>query len=451
MRPEYNPNMSALAELPVDDKTEDGLATVFAERHAKDLKYVPAWRQWFVWDGTRWKRDDRLLPLHYARAICREAADGVNSDTARNKLASAKTASAVVSFSMSDPDIGEGPDAWDRNPDIFNAGLTVDLATGKSYVPRQDDRCTRTAPITPGGDCPTWLAFLDRVTGGDRELQSYLQRLAGYCLTGRTLEHVLFFLYGPGGNGKSVFTETLTGIWGDYHATASMDLLVASKFEKHETGLAHLRGARLATATETDQHHFWAEAKVKRLTGGDTVSARFMRGDFFEFKPTFKLLIAGNHRPRLRNVDEAMRRRIHMVPFTVNIPKDEQDQRLSEKLETEWPGILQWAIDGCMAWRERGLSPPQSVLAATEDYLQSEDTMAQWIEESLTDSEHAFELSSDLYDHFKKWCVAAGENDEMTQRAFSIELGKRGPTSHREAGTGKRGFKGMRLTRPTYE
>ena len=215
------------------------------------------------------------------------------------------------------------------------------------------------------------------MSGGDSELQSFLQRMIGYSLTGSTREHALFFLYGTGANGKSVFLSTIAILLGDYAKTAPASSFTASSTEQHPTDLAGLRGARFVTAIETEDGARWAESKIKSLTGGDKIAARFMRCDFFEFIPEFKLIIAGNHKPGLRSVDEAMRRRLHLIPFTVTIPQDDRDPRLAEKLRAEFPGVLDWAIRGCLEWQQHGLNPPAIVLNATADYLAGEDAIGQ--------------------------------------------------------------------------
>ena len=183
------------------------------------------------------------------------------------------------------------------------------------------------------------------MTDGDHELVAFLQRVAGYALTGSTSAHALFFLYGTGANGKSVFVNTVAGILGDYHRTAPIETFTASSHERHPTDLAGLRGARLVTAVETEEGRRWAESRIKALTGGDKIAARFMRQDFFEFTPQFKLLIAGNHKPGLRSVDEAIRRRFNLIPFAVTIPDEERDENLTDNLKAEWPGILAWMIE----------------------------------------------------------------------------------------------------------
>jgi putative DNA primase/helicase len=303
------------------------------------------------------------------------------------------------------------------------------------------DLITKIAPAAPSGSASTWLAFLDRVTGGDQELVDYLQRVAGYCLTGSTQEHALFFLYGTGANGKSTFLNAITGAVGDYHRAAPIETFTSSNTDRHPTDLAGLRGARLVTAIETEEGRRWAESRIKALTGGDPIPARFMRQDFFEFTPQFKLIIAGNHKPGLRSVDEAIRRRFNLIPFTVTIPEAERDPGLGEKLQAELPGILAWMIKGCTLWQQQGLNPPRIVTDATAAYLESEDAIAAWIEDCC---ERCGEFSTRacLFKSWSDWTVANGEHTGSNKR-FVAALEARGFTPRRlEHG---RGFLGLRL------
>jgi putative DNA primase/helicase len=286
------------------------------------------------------------------------------------------------------------------------------------------------------------LRFLARVTGDDPELIAYLQRLCGYALVGEVVEHALIFLYGLGANGKSTFVNTLAGILGNYGQTAPMDTFTETNGSQHPTDLAMLRGARLVTATETEDGKRWASAKIKVLTGGDKIAARFMRQDFFEFKPQFTLVISGNHKPGLRSVDEAMRRRMHLVPFTQTIPAAERDSGLPAKLQAEWPGILTWMIEGCLAWQRTGLNPPQAVTAATEDYLATEDVMSQWLDEATERDVNSFEQTTALHDDYRAWAERAGEKFLGVKR-FSQALEDRGLVRGRKS-SGK-GFTGRGL------
>jgi putative DNA primase/helicase len=327
--------------------------------------------------------------------------------------------------------------------------MTIDLRTGKQYAPRPEDYCTKTGPVAPGGDCPLWQAFLDRVTGGDSGLQTYLARVVGYWLTGHTHEHALFFLYGRGANGKSTFIETIQSVMGDYAVTAPVETFMTAHGDRHPTELAALRGARLVVAPETEAGRHWNESRLKQLTGGDTIAARFVRQDFFTFKPTFKLCIVGNHKPALRNIDEAIRRRMHLIPFDVTIPPAERDIKLGEKLKAEWGGILEWAVQGCLDWRRQGLNPPAAAIEATDNYLTAEDTFATWLEERTeAANEWAFETGAALFASWKAWADKSGEY-AGTRKRFADTLQGRGFPTKKGTG-GVRGFAGIRLVRPDY-
>jgi putative DNA primase/helicase len=266
---------------------------------------------------------------------------------------------------------------------------------------------TKIAAVGPGDECPQWLAFLEKITAKDKDLQEFLRQVSGYALTGSTREQALFFLHGKGGNGKGVFINTISGVMGDYHRTTPIETFTASMSDRHPTELAALMGARLVTASETEQGRSWAESRIKQLTGGDPISARFMRQDFFEYQPQFKLMIAGNHRPGLRSVDNAIRRRMNLIPFAVDIPKGEQDQDLENKLKEEWSGILRWMIEGCVAWQQDRLKPPESVSKATNEYLSSEDSFQTWLSECCRLGPDEWISSGKLFASWKLWSETA--------------------------------------------
>lgn len=423
--------------------TEDALAESFTDQHAEDWRYVAAWGQWLNWSGTVWRKEDTLQAYDLSRQICRAAARKAASAKLKAKLSSASTIAAVERIARADRRHAETTEVWDRNPWALNtpAGI-VDLQSGLLGSHDRPAYMTKITSASPQGDCPVWLEFLDTVTGGDVELQRYLQRMAGYCLTGVTTEHALFFLYGTGANGKSVFANTLTAITGDYATVAAMDMFMASHGDRHPTDMAGLRGARVVSAIETEQGSRWAESKLKALTGGDKITARFMRQDFFEFMPQFKLLVVGNHKPSIRNVDEAMRRRLHMIPFTVTIPAHKRDKRLPDRLLAERDGILAWALQGCLEWQRTGLKPPASVLAATEEYFEAEDALGRWLEERCDQAPHLQDTSQRLYADWKSWADANGEFPGSNKR-FSETLANRG---FARANTNKaRGFRGLAL------
>jgi putative DNA primase/helicase len=326
---------SGYDEVRPPEFSDDALALDFAERHKDDLRYVAAWGRWLHFDGRHWEYDETLNVFDLVRVICREAAVRAAKNI-RARIVSAKTVSAVERLAKSDRRLAATIEQWDSDPMLLNTpGAVIDLRTSASRPPRPADYMTKMTAVTPGGTCPTWEKFIARITGGDTELAKFLQRVVGYLLTGLTVEHALFFGYGTGANGKSVMINTVSWIAFGYHKTAPIETFTLSSSDRHPTELAGLQGARIVTAIETEQGRRWAEARIKALTGGDPISARFMRQDFFEFTPQFKLLIAGNHKPSLRSVDEAMRRRFHLIPFNVTIPLEERDPNLAEKLKAE--------------------------------------------------------------------------------------------------------------------
>jgi len=423
--------------------SDEDLALRFAERHAGELRFVAAWNKWLVWDGARWRFDETLFAFNLARRVCREAAAECNNKKLANALASAKTRAAVENLARDDRRLAATIDQWDADPWSLNTpDGVVDLRTGKRRPRRAEDYLTKITVVGPGDDCRRFLAFLHRIAGGDAELVAYLRRVLGYGLTGITREHALFFCYGTGANGKSVLLSTVAGILGEYHRTAPIETFTASNSDRHPTDLAGLRGARLVTATETEEGRRWAESRIKQLTGGDMVAARFMRQDFFEYRPAFKLVIAGNHKPSLRSVDESIRRRLHLIPFAVTIPPDERDAELAEKLKDEWPSILRWMIEGALEWQAKGLRLPRAVVGATAAYLEAEDALAAWIDEACERDPNAWASSSALYASWSAWATAAGETAGGSKR-FSQALESRGFRRHkRECG---QGFYGLRV------
>ena len=405
--------------------TDDALALSFTQRYALDWRYCAQWGKWLVWTGSRWQPDETLLVTHLMRQVCREASLKANAHRLAAKLASSSTVSGVERLARSERRHAATSAEWDGDPWRANTpGGVVDLRTGRLRPHDRADRMTKITTATPNGACPRWLAFLSDITRGDAELITYLQRVVGYCLTGVTSAHALFFLYGTGANGKSVFVNVITTILGDYAANAPMDTFMEARTDRHPTDLAGLRGARFVSSIETEQGRRWNESKVKAITGGDKVSARFMRQDFFEYVPQFKLVIAGNHKPSIRNVDEAMKRRLHLIPFTVTVPPEKRDGKLTEKLLQERDGILAWAVEGCLAWQRGGLKQPACVLSATDEYFEAEDALGQWIDERCLLAKACREGVSELFADWREWAERAGEYVGSVKR-FSESMAAR--------------------------
>jgi putative DNA primase/helicase len=426
--------------------SEEALALLFAEVHAREQRYVAAWNRWLYYDGMRWKFDDTRQTWTRARRIVREVACTINKPKEAKAMASAKTRAAVVSLAAEDKRLAAAVDQWDLDPWLLNTpGGVVDLRTGRLRRHDAGDYITKITAVTPNASCPTplWTKFLKRVTDNDIELQKYLARVSGYALTGLTSEHELYFLFGDGRNGKGVFLGTVSDILDEYHRTAPIETFTATNNEQHPTDLAMLRGARLVTATETEVGRRWAESRIKMMTGGDPISARFMRQDFFTYKPHFKLMISGNNKPGLRSVDEAIKARIKLIPFSVFIPPEERDKDLKNKLKVEWPGILAWMIAGCRQWQCSGLAAPKAVVIATDTYLQDEDIVKTWITDQLIEDKQRWSSTDHLFDSWKDWAEEHGEfllsSRRLVQRleALGYKRAKGGENDD------KRGFQGL--------
>ena len=423
--------------------TDDGIAELFAEEHAEAFCYVREWATWLKWNGMVWKRDARDSVIEAIRRRCRKLAKDEPEPRRAERLTSLQKIRAVEQLARSDQRLAIDAECWDRDPWVINArdGI-VCLRTGKLTPPDPARHLMRQTPASPGAGCPRWAGFLNTITGGDQELAGYLQRVSGYCLTSSVSEQVFFYLWGKGANGKSVFTRVLTQILGSYAVVAAPGMLTASYRDRHPTEVAMLQGARLVIASEMERGTELALNKLKLMTGDDRLTARKMHQDYVEFEPTFKLLLVGNALPRLADVDEAIRRRIRIVPFAVTIPASERDTDLEKTLGAEADGIFAWALAGCLAWQRDGLRPPDCVARLTSSHLDAVDPIARFIEEACEQGAGYSAGSSDLYAAWRKWTADESE-DPLTQKAFSRNLVSRGYRLHREAA--KRSITGLRL------
>nr|WP_283842044.1 phage/plasmid primase, P4 family [Bradyrhizobium sp. KB893862 SZCCT0404] len=412
------------AHLPNDILTEDSAAQQFVDLHGEKLRYCHTHGSWFFWNGICWKPDSTGRAFDFARKLARQLSE--NQDERKRYITNKTSFSAGVErFSKHDQNVAVTSEYWDRDPWLLGTpGGTVDLRTGELRASVPKDGITKTTAVTPTNTgCPLWLNFLKEATNGDDELIRFLQQWCGYALTGDTSEHALLFVYGPGGNGKSVYLNTTSHILHDYAAVSAMETFTASSSDKHPTDLAMLHGARMVTASETEAGRAWAEARIKQMTGGDRISARFMRQDFFTYMPQFKLTIIGNHKPTLTNVDEAARRRFNIVPFIFK--PSAPDRQLPEKLLTEAPGILQWMIEGCLDWQKNGLVRPNCVIEATEEYFSDQEVFPRWLEEQCIAGGTISEASSTLYRSWSEYARSVGAKPG-TQADFKESMRKAG-------------------------
>jgi putative DNA primase/helicase len=379
--------------------TEDGIALEFERVHADTFRYVAKNSQWRKWAGNCWRDEDTLHAFDESRKLCCKAG-----------CTKAKTVSAVITLARACRALAATTDQWDSDAMLIGCPTaTVDLRTGEARAPERTDYITKAIavdPAPPGTPHPLWTAFLKKVAAEDEELIGFLQRYTGYCLTAQTVEHVLVFLFGHGANGKGVFAKTVSDIMGDYAITAPMEMFL------EQTRSASDRDSPARWRAPRDRARDPEGPLVGRNQnqGADVrrhVDRPLHAAGLFDFDPTHKFLFTGNHKPILRSVDEAFRRRFLLVPFTVQIPKEERDPKLAEKLKPEWPAILRWMIDGCLAWQSQGLGVPKSVRDATDEHLADQDTISQWIEDrlDLTRGPFAFTTTRKLFGSWKAWCA----------------------------------------------
>jgi putative DNA primase/helicase len=303
----------------------------------------------------------------------------------------------------------------------------LDLKTGQLREHRRSDFYTAALGIAydPKAKAPTWTRFLGEVFAENQTLIDYIQRAAGYCLTGEVGEHVLFILYGTGSNGKSTFLSALQAVFGPFMRPAAPGLLMATQSERHPADIADIRGARLVTAVENAEGRSFDEERVKWLTGGDRLKARMMRQDFFEFDPTAKFWLATNHKPVVRGGDYGVWWRIHLIPFTVTLLPENKDTALPAKLAAEAPGILAWLVEGCREWQRIGLAPSAEVLAATEEYRSEMDTIGQFVVERLVEDCRATVAGKEVYSAYRAWCDENGLRP-ASQQALGRKLVEKG-------------------------
>ena len=418
--------------------TDLGNAKRLVARHGNRLHYCHSRKKWLLYDGTRWKWDDSGEVLRLAKdtvaSIYQEAAQAADTDTRKQLAAHAARSEsearlqAMVSLAQSEEGIPVTPAQLDV--DTFKMNVrngTLDLLTGLLLPHDPADLITKMAPVTvdPDATAQGWYAFLYRIMGGNENLIRFLRRFFGYAMTGSTAEQCLCLGHGTGANGKTTLIETAASILGDYAATADFSTFALRGPDTIRNDLARLQGARLVTAIEAADGVRFDEVTIKRLTGGDTIAARFLYGEYFEFKPQFKLFLAANHKPRIKGTDHAIWRRIRLIPFNVTIPDEEQDKRLPEKLLTEAPGILNWMIEGCLTWRREGLGIPEEVRTATALYRDEEDPLSDFLADCCITGKTLTATAYDLYAAYLRWAQENGERP-LSQKSFGGRLTERG-------------------------
>lgn len=424
------------------EATDTGNGQRFAQQHGHDLKYVPELAKWLAWRGTHWEADKAGEVFERAKETAKSifddaassAAESVRSTLAKHAVQSLNRPrlNAMIAMASTEPAITQRMDRFDA--DDFVLGVqngVVNLRDGSFRESRREDYITLRSGthFDRDGTCPKFHAFLGRVTGEDVELQAYLQRLAGYALTASTREQCFAFLYGHGANGKTTFLDVLMQLCGGYATQTQPETLMARRTGGASSDLARLVGKRLVVSNEVREGAHLEENLVKQLVGGDVVTARFLYQEHFEFRPKFKLLIAGNHQPVIKGDDGGIWRRVHLVPFVNTIPEKDRDKQLGEKLAAELPGILNWAIEGCLAWQKRGLDAPAVITDATKAYRKEMDLLGAWIDQECHPIPGVRTPSRQLYENYRNWCESAGVKP-LSQMVFVRKLDTRGFHRH---------------------
>lgn len=424
----------------LDTLNDAGNAQRLLDHCAGTALYVPSRKKWLLWRDGRWTWDDEGAMVETAKQCARhllmEAAK-LNDDSPRKRVRQHADKSlnisrlkAAVDAAMTDERVVTPLGELDADP--MQLGVEnghVDLRDGTLHQPDPKALITLTCPIRYDGDakCPTFLRFVNVAMGGDAEMVAFVQRIVGYALTGRTDEQAIFFFHGGGANGKSTLVNVLIKLLGSYAVQAPPSMLMSHRFGRQQTNdLARLYRKRLLLCSEVDEGSFLDEALIKDLTGGDTVAARFLYGEFFEFRPECKVIMCGNHRPVIRNHDEGIWRRIVLIPFNVTIQKEDRDPDLPSKLVAELPGILNWAIEGARAWQAQGLNLPEKVRQAGSAYREDMDVLGDWIrEECVVGPEHQGKASS-LWQSYSGWALS-NPAVQLSRGAFASKLGERFP------------------------
>ena len=400
--------------------TELGNAERFRDQHGNDVRYVPAWKKWIHYDGRRWKvgADDQIRRLAHdtVKGIYAEAAAAGDNDTALRvakwAAQSCKSNSITALLREAGALLAIDPVILDADPWLLNCeNYTLDLQHGPSFRPhRREDWITKIVPIEfdPTAKAPTFEKTLQTCFAGNQSLIDFLQRFIGYSATGSTREQAFAIWWGGGANGKSTILNAISEALGDYAQTTRPETFMAKNGDGIPSDLAKLKGARLVTASESEDGQRLAESQIKQITGGELIQARALYQDWFEYRPQFKLVLCTNHRPVIRGDDHAIWRRIMLVPFTVTIPPGEQDKDLADKLRAELPGIFTWITHGAGDWVQRGLDTPEAVRAATAGYQSESNVIGNFIESVCTVQQGAEVEAGALFSEFDRWRMREG-------------------------------------------
>ncbi len=408
--------------LPIAELSHVELADAAVHFLGPRWRYVPAWKQWYRFGADGWREDTSIH--HEVGNLCQSAArkKELATEGTKRSIANFGTISGVTKLAQANPAMIAQPDDFDADPWILATpnGL-VDLRNGEVRPARPEDLTTMLTAVAPAEaeDCPRWHQFIAEATGGDRDLAIYLQKLAGYALTGIASEQQLWVFTGQGGNGKGTLTQTIQRLLGSYAKEATPETFVNTRNSQHLAFIASLHRRRFVSVAEMPRGVSWNLQRIQSFTGGDAVEANFMAGNPFTFVPQFTLVISANEPPTLSAADNAVRRRFRFVPFD-HTPA-QRDRDLGEKLKAEWPGILRWAINGCIAWQRDGLNPPPAVTLATDEQIDGDDYIGQWLHDESIIAPGAWASNRTIHESYSCWARDNG-GPEMSMNSLGRRL-----------------------------
>ncbi|MBA3010018.1 MAG: hypothetical protein KJ658_05160 [Proteobacteria bacterium] len=424
-----------------------GNAERFVQQHGGEIRYCPELKAWLIYTEGQWAIQRSKTWLYQMakqtiQSMCEEAKKEDLSTGQKEDLTKHANSSSSKSRMTAMLDLASMESTIQASTNLFNKNLwqlncsngTLNLQTKALQTQQSFDFITKkiTTPYNKDAGCPEWNSLLDKVMNGDQEKIKFLQRIFGYALTGETSEQCLFIFYGSGANGKSTIIEAFRDLLGEYAMNMSAESLLQSK-AMIRNDIARLNGARFVSAVEIGIDKKLNESLVKQLTGGDQVTARFLYREHFEYKPEFKLIIAANHKPEIKGVDNGIWRRIYIIPFDVTISSDEIDKGLPAKLKQELPGILAWAVQGCYDWQEQGLNPPDSILSATDNYRAEMDIIAGFIEDLCETGPGKKIPLGDLYTSYQEWADKACQ-DALGKKEFGNLMRQKGYSQMKSGG-----------------
>ena len=412
--------------------------------HGKDIRYNKAWKKWIVWNGKYWETDDSGALVHEkGLETVRNIYDdilktddhkerieiekyGMLSESVRRRESFVKAAQWVKEYNIKSEDLD--PDPW-----LLNLGNgTINLLTREFTAHKQENMITKMANVDydPKADCPLWKHFIREIMNFKTDLINFVQTASGWSLTGDISEQTMFILFGTGANGKSTFLNTIMYLLGDYAISTPTETFMKKNSEQNTNDIARLRGARFVTTTEAEQGRRLSEPLIKKITGNDEMTARFLYGEFFSFTPTFKIWMATNHKPVIKGTDHGIWRRIKLIPFTTRIEESKQDKELESKLQKEASGILNWLLDGAERWKKERLKTPDIILNATEEYRGEMDVIGNFLKERCIIEHDKTIRLRELYKAYSDWC---GDNNEhaVNERFFTMRLKDMGYDQYR--------------------